>query len=684
MPQTPKSATLPGKGTMMPSLAQQVLLTRAATSVRHSRQNSLSRSRPAAQLNQGYSINEDVEEDSIVNHEGSQTSEEVSREVPIASSPSAVAQMFPDTAPPSPPSPPSPPPATVPLSNPPSSPSVYSVTDGVTVTNPTAVVAAASSSSCRSHPFRSRSESSVEKDLPPKSPRKMGVHAIPVPPQPTGSPPLPPQGRRTPQRPRTPPQRTHTPPQIPTPLQRVPPPLTAVQPLTPVITPGEPQVSTAADSDAVVTPPALLPPSPQSISSQQHNRVEREPESPTHINFPGSPPPYDSVFHHNHTEQYVSAAIVTPTSAARSASAVDSQFGLSPGFSPASPDRNRTSSGRRGRMRPPLPAGPRRPSNQFEHSRARNGSVTSLASTGASSRRGVAPVLAPLPSPRFHTPSVRWRGYTMDAAKWTFSSAQLQTIVSRAIKQSAEASSIRLLRLDTLDHDIPAEVRRLEMHRTDVKAKYKMLSRRRAEILGQLASYVEGTKVEEFAIAARLVDDLKECSVALDKLAEDLHSADEQLSQLRSLCEVHSSSALAMALRKLNASFLRQLAEAQSLREQVGTLEAERDEAWKQAESLANEYDNLHEKTRTEPVDNFSKRSSRVIASRKSSIRFSKAGLRSARSSMSSFRMSQSIPSGSRSAFSIEDVPPVPPIPRRRPRDIITDLPARSSAVRYY
>lgn len=331
-------------------------------------------------------------------------------------------------------------------------------------------------------------------------------------------------------------------------------------------------------------------------------------------------------------------------------------------------------------MRPPLPAGPRRPSNQFEHGRARNGSITSLASTAASSRRGVASIPAPLPSPRFQAPTVRWRGYPMDAAKWTFSSSQLQNIVSRAIKQSAEATSIRLLRLETLDNDIPDEMRRLEMQRTDVKAKYKMLTRRRAEILSQLTSHVDGTRVEELAVAMRLVEDLKECSGALDRLAEELHTAGEQLAQLKSLCEVHSTSALAMALRKLNASFLKQLAETQALREQVGSLEAERDEAWKQAESLASEYDHLHEKTQTEPIDNSSKRSSRVVASRKSSIRVSKAGLRSARSSMSSFRMSMSIPSGSKSAFSVEDVPPVPPIPRRRPKDIVTDLPARSSA----
>jgi chromosome segregation ATPase len=271
----------------------------------------------------------------------------------------------------------------------------------------------------------------------------------------------------------------------------------------------------------------------------------------------------------------------------------------------------------------------------------------------------------------------------LDAARWTFTSAQLQGIVSRAIRQSAEASSIRLLRLETLDDEIPPEIQRLEMQRNDVKLRYKTLARRRANLLEALSIHVEGSE-EASGVASRLVEDLRDVSMSLDRLAETLHSADEQLAQLSQLCLVHSSSALAMALRKLNSSFLKQFAEAQVLRSQVESLEAERDEAWKQAEEVAVDYEEL----RGGKVDNVNpeNRFGRVLASRKSSIRASKAGLRSSsrrhsyRSSMSSNRACGGYsPSSSKTPH--EDIPPVPPIPRRRPTHIMTDIPMRNSIV---
>ncbi|KAJ7164973.1 hypothetical protein C8R46DRAFT_942859 [Mycena filopes] len=285
-------------------------------------------------------------------------------------------------------------------------------------------------------------------------------------------------------------------------------------------------------------------------------------------------------------------------------------------------------------------------------------------------------------SPRFQTPPLKWRGYTMDAAKWTFSSAQLQGIVSRAIRQSAEASSIRLLRLETVDKEIPDELHRLEMQRTDVKTRYKMLTRRRANLFATLTSTLDGTEAEDPTYALRIVENLKEIAIELDRLAEDLHSADEQIDQLSSLRDVHSASALAMALRKLNASFLKQIAETEALRQQVETLQAERDEAWSQAVDVANEYDDLNERMEMNSPgpSSYNKRSSRVLAVKKSSIRVSKAGLRSSsrRSSVSSIGGNRTSSSGLPSA-SFEDIPPVPPIPRRRPEDIKTDLASRAS-----
>jgi len=345
------------------------------------------------------------------------------------------------------------------------------------------------------------------------------------------------------------------------------------------------------------------------------------------------------------------------------------------------------------RMRPPLPAGPRRPSQMMSMSgfmpqRDRAGSISSINSTNPllHSNRSRSEVEQPVISPKFHTPSPKWRGYTMEAAKWTFTSSQLQAIVSRAIRQSAEASSIRLLRLEVLDEEIPEELRRLESQRTDIKTRYKVLVRRRATLFDALLTYASGGEEENTTSILRLTEDLRDLTTTLDRLTEELHSLDGQIAHLDSLTHIHSGSALAMALRKLNASFLKQVGENQGLRNQVQALEAERDEAWQQAERVANEFDRLIDKG-----DDFSsKRSSRVSAVRKSSIRVSKAGLRTTSqrfSQLSSHSANMHVlgltSSSARSPLlRMDRVPPVPPIPKRRPTtDIMTDSPLKSSAV---
>ncbi|KAJ7130135.1 hypothetical protein C8R44DRAFT_871976 [Mycena epipterygia] len=432
----------------------------------------------------------------------------------------------------------------------------------------------------------------------------------------------------------------------------------------------------------ILTPP---PPMDPSLGSPHIVPVltpaPRGPDSPLHSSF-GSPPPYYTVMY----DRDVGHDIERMTPSTGGSGSYPDHFSPS---TPSIPLREQRSlsiqsiaspgPGRRARARPPLPVGPRRPSTSAlpPQGRNRNGSVSSIASNVTGGRRLAGS------SPRFQTPPLKWRGYTMDAAKWTFSSAQLQGIVSRAIRQSAEASSIRLLRMETVDKDIPEELHRLEMERTDVKTRYKMLTRRRANLFATLTVHLDGTEPEDQTYALRVAENLKEISTELDRLAEDLHSADEQIAQLTSLRDVHSASALAMALRKLNASFLKQIAEAEALRSQVESLQAERDEAWSQAVDVANEYDDLNERIEmaSPGPSSYNKRSSRVLAVKKSSIRVSKAGLRSSsrRSSVSSVGGQRTSSSGLPSA-TMEDIPPVPPIPRRRPQDIMTDIPSRVSA----
>ncbi|KAH7883080.1 hypothetical protein F5I97DRAFT_1815148 [Phlebopus sp. FC_14] len=214
------------------------------------------------------------------------------------------------------------------------------------------------------------------------------------------------------------------------------------------------------------------------------------------------------------------------------------------------------------------------------------------------------------------------------------------------------------------------------MRRTDVKSQYKMFVRKRWNLMGALAGHVEGADGNDTASAIRTVEDLAEISLALDQLADELHSIVEQLAQLKSLRDVHTGSALAMALRKVNSTFLSQAAELQKLREQVQVLEAERDEAWKHAENVAHDYDNLNDRIAETGGDAHKcddtrslsgRRSVQLAAMRKSSIRQSKAGLRGVsknrrrRSSVSStgIRASVSFPTSS----TVEDIPPVPPLP---------------------
>lgn len=235
-------------------------------------------------------------------------------------------------------------------------------------------------------------------------------------------------------------------------------------------------------------------------------------------------------------------------------------------------------------------------------------------------------------SPTFEPVPVRWRGLTMDAAKWTFSSAQLHNIVARAIKHSAESSSVRLLPLDVLDQDLPVEVERLEHLRDVLQTRYKAQVRRRRLLMRSLALYIDG---HDPPTSRRLLDDLDDVGAVCDQLAEDLYLVGDQLAQIAHLRDVHHTSALAVALRKINQSYIRARAEVVDLETQVSVgyqlfiylfvqrdvLAAERDEAWLMAESLERELE-------AGP--------SRVEAARRSSVRQSKMIRKSLRRSMRS------------------------------------------------
>ena len=51
---------------------------------------------------------------------------------------------------------------------------------------------------------------------------------------------------------------------------------------------------------------------------------------------------------------------------------------------------------------------------------------------------------------------------TLETAQWTLSSGELQEVVSRAIRRTAQESYIRLLSVKTVDEELKAELERLE------------------------------------------------------------------------------------------------------------------------------------------------------------------------------------------------------------------------------
>jgi len=269
--------------------------------------------------------------------------------------------------------------------------------------------------------------------------------------------------------------------------------------------------------------------------------------------------------------------------------------------------------------------------------------------------------------PRFPTVPIKWRGRTLDVARWTFTSQELQEISSRAIRASAEAYYVRLLKLETLDTELPEELHRLELLTTDLKTRIRATATARRELLDALIAHASGTETLDHHSLERVVEELDDITRSAEEESDELYTVADQIAQLKRLRDVHSSSALAVSLRKLNTSFLRQAAENQFLRERVAALEAERNIAWRQAENVAQEFDDLSTKlergiSSVPSSANSSRRTSRVSAFRKSSNRASKSGLRQSIIGKPSPRIPKRSSSASSSMQPSADIPPVPAI----------------------
>ena len=169
-------------------------------------------------------------------------------------------------------------------------------------------------------------------------------------------------------------------------------------------------------------------------------------------------------------------------------------------------------------------------------------------------------------------------------------------MVSRAIRDSAKEQFIRLLSLDALDKEIPEELARLESLKFTTQAQLRFHFQRRINILQSLnaLAYSAAVPGENGASTLEtLIQQLAEITASMDRFTETLLNTSEQRSQLAQVQEKHLSSALAVALRKLNASYAKRTADLKNARARIGALQTELDEAWKVAERMAEEMDDL-------------------------------------------------------------------------------------------
>ena len=291
--------------------------------------------------------------------------------------------------------------------------------------------------------------------------------------------------------------------------------------------------------------------------------------------------------------------------------------------------------------RPPRPLGPRAPYRNASFDRGSHGRFPSISSTesfpgmtvtgvpeqvsGRSSvRRGSSS------EPRFQTSPAKFKTLTMEAAMWTFSPEELHTLMSQAIGVSRQASSIRLLSQQAALVEIPEELGRLNVLLDELTVQYRLQVRKRNVLLRASYEYADSPEPSSIAFRSKM-QELHETALTLDGIAEEMYHARDQAAQLSRMLAVHSGSALAVVLRNLNSSYLKRTADMQSLKDHVSALEAECDEAWTQAQQVARDLDDLnstmqtHSSSGTRPT---SRSSSRIVASHRSSLRFSRAGLR--------------------------------------------------------
>jgi hypothetical protein len=335
--------------------------------------------------------------------------------------------------------------------------------------------------------------------------------------------------------------------------------------------------------------------------------------------------------------------------------------------------------------RPPRPIGPRPPYRNASSSPGSRDTYISSPTRESFPRGafmgardcmsgGSGTCCGPTSGPKFRTSPSKFKGLTLEAAQWTFSGEELQEIVSQAIKDSGQGSSIRLLPQEVALVEIPDELERLNTLLHELRVQYRLQVRKRDALMRATYAYSESPEFSSIALRSKL-QELRETAVTLDTIAEELYSVRDQVAQLSRMLAVHSGSALAMALRKLHSSYLRRKAETQSLTDHVHVLETERDEAWSQAQQVARDLDDLNDALQNHDstpsvTRSTSRRSSRVVASRKSYQHVSRAGLRLSLNTRAS-TTNQAGSAVCTPSSASGPIPPVPPILHRPSLNLI-------------
>ncbi|KIK99131.1 hypothetical protein PAXRUDRAFT_823095 [Paxillus rubicundulus Ve08.2h10] len=204
----------------------------------------------------------------------------------------------------------------------------------------------------------------------------------------------------------------------------------------------------------------------------------------------------------------------------------------------------------------------------------------------------------PLPPPpviTFDPTPIQWKGLPLEAAHWTFSSADLQQIVSKAIRLSAKDSFVRLLSLQALEVDIVQESERLDAERLSAQAKWKFEVCRRTMLIQALnstaAMFSDSGQGDMGNLLAGLISQLATSIASCDSQMSCLLRNSDQQSQITAIQHRHWASALIIGLRKVNKAYERQTEELKRVQTRIQTLEDELEDAWREAENMAVEFD---------------------------------------------------------------------------------------------